>query len=77
MAVLGCGSSAQQLLCRAVLTWELPSASFFSTHHPSCKKLSVLRPGCQMLQLPTQPSLETFWVQTTLCLSFPSLQNRV
>lgn len=36
------------------------SLSFPLFHPPSsCKKLSVLRPGCQMLRLPTQPSLET------------------
>jgi len=51
-------------LCRAALTWELSSASFFSTHHPSCKRLSVLRPGCQNLQLPTQALLEPFCVRT-------------
>lgn len=63
-ALLGCSH-------RAVLMWELSSASLFSTHHPSCKKLSVLRPGCQNLRLPMQALLETFCVQMTLCLSFP------
>lgn len=62
---------------RAVLTWEFSSASLFAACRPSCKKLLVLRPGCQNLQLPTQTLLEPFCVQMASCLSFPPCKTRL
>lgn len=55
---------------RAVLTWELSSASLLSAHHPSCKSSSARTPGCQNLRLPARALLKPFRVQLTPCLSF-------
>lgn len=55
---------------RAVLTWELSSASLLSAHHPSCKSSPARTPGCQNLWLPARALLKPFRVQLTPCLSF-------